>query len=87
MQSDLDDDDDMALDASGDPAFDDDLEVGGDADAPISNDSGNESPHGNKGEDIIHGDARRAIEALRESRKLKQELDDELDDFNFDESY
>ena len=87
MQSDLDDDDDMALDASGDQAFDDDLEDGGDADTPISNDGSNGALHGNKSEDIIHGDARRAIEALRESRKLKQELDDELDDFNFDESY
>lgn len=75
MQSDLDDDDDMALDAPGDQAFDDDLE------------DDDNAPPGNKSDDIIHGDARRAIEALRESRKLKQELADELDDFNFDESY
>ena len=76
MQTDPDDDDDMALEASGDQAFDEDVENGRDGAAGA-----------HTGEDIIHGDARRAIEALRESRQLRQELTDELDDFNFDESY
>ena len=82
-------DDDMALDASGDQAPDDDFDADGDDDAPSAADDvvdeDTDLPDTRRlsaasGDDMIHSDARRAIEALRESRRLQAELDD----FDFD---
>ena len=85
MQADLNEDDDMALeDTPEDPVLDEafDAEDAGDEDTTDEEDGeravtpASAAPH----RDMIHSGARRAIEALRESRRLQAELRDEWDD-------
>ena len=89
MPQDLDDDDDMALSSVGDQVQDDDLDDEGDVEACLddTNTDTNLLAKTVGKEDIIHSHARRTIEALKESRRLREELSDDLDHFDFDESH
>ena len=93
MPQDLNDDDDMALNAVGGQVQDDDLDDESDVEACFDN-TNTDADILTKAvtgpadkEDIIHSHVRRTIEALQELRQLREALSDELDDFDFDESH